>query len=235
MISAPIRCEHVTRSFPTGNGHVVAVRDATLTVGRSELVALIGPSGSGKTTLLGLVGGLDLPDHGSIWVADHELTQLPRDELPRFRRRHVGFVFQSPALIPLMTAFENVQLVLQLSGWTSREGDRMAWTALELVGLVDRARHRTYELSGGEQQRVAIARAIAKSPSVLIADEPTGELDGETAQGIISLLLAVSRSGTAVLVATHDQVLANSADRMIRVQDGALLKRPDSDRDSGVS
>lgn len=218
-----IRCQGVSRSFATASGAVPAVRDVTLAVEPGSLVALVGPSGSGKTTLLSLAGGLDLPDGGTVVVAGRELGRLSATELVRFRRESVGFVFQSPGLIPLMTAFENVSLTLQLLGRPEREVRELALDALELVGLAERARHRAYELSGGERQRVALARALAKAPPVLLADEPTGELDSETGQAVVSLLREVSRNGAAVLVATHDEALAASADRVCRIEDGVLV------------
>ncbi len=218
-----IDCQGVWRSFAAAAGAVLAVRGVTFSVEPGALVALVGPSGSGKTTLLSLAGGLDRPDQGTVTVAGRELGRLSRTELVRFRRELVGFVFQSPGLIPLMTALENVSLTLELLGRPEREVRELALDALELVGLESRARHRAYELSGGEQQRVALARALAKAPRVLLADEPTGELDSETGQAIVALLREVSRSGTAVLVATHDEALAAGADRVYRIEDGALV------------
>jgi putative ABC transport system ATP-binding protein len=187
-----------------------------------ELVALLGASGSGKTTLLGILGGLDQPSSGRILIEGRDITELDEAARLSLRRGKVGFVFQAAGLVPLMAACENVALALEVAGIDSRRAESAAMTALERVGLLERARHRTYELSGGEQVRVALARALVKSPAILLADEPTGQLDSETGASIFALLRHVAASGTAVLVATHDDVLARGADRALTLVDGML-------------
>jgi putative ABC transport system ATP-binding protein len=217
-----VTCEHVTRSFVSPAGVVTAVRDVSLIVGRGELIALVGASGSGKSTLLGLLGGLDQPDSGRILIEGVDLAQLDEAARLALRRSKLGFMFQAPGMMPLMTARENVALALEVSGAEAPRAATAAMTALERVGLSERSRHRAYELSGGEQQRVALARALVKAPDVLIADEPTGQLDSETGVAIVSLLRDVASSGTAVLMATHDEVLAQRADRVLILIDGVL-------------
>jgi len=212
----------VDRHFKVGDAFVAALRGADLEVGDGEMVAVIGPSGSGKTTLLGIIGGLDRPDAGSVQVGGIDVAKLVGEELADYRLRAVGFVFQAPGLMPLMSAMENVALPLQLMGRAPAEVDDIALDALDLVGLGKRAKHRAYELSGGEQQRVALARAIAKQPRVLLADEPTGQLDGETSAAIVDLMVSI-RGHATILLATHDETVAARADRMIKIEDGKLI------------
>jgi putative ABC transport system ATP-binding protein len=204
-----------------GDASVAALRGADLEVGEGEMAAVMGPSGSGKTTLLGIIAGLDRPDAGSVLVGGVEVTKLAGEELARYRLRSVGFVFQAPGLVPLMSAVENVALPLQLMGRDPRDAEEVALDALDLVGLQGRAKHRAYELSGGEQQRVALARALAKQPPVLLADEPTGQLDSETSAAIVDLIRSL-RGHTTILLATHDEVVAARADRVITIEDGKL-------------
>jgi putative ABC transport system ATP-binding protein len=211
----------VDRRFKVGGSLVAALSGASLDVAEGEMAALIGPSGSGKTTLLGIIGGLDRPDAGTVSVDGLDVTKLGGDELALYRLRLVGFVFQAPGLVALMTAQENVALPLQLMGREPADADDVALDALELVGLEGRAKHRAYELSGGEQQRVALARALAKRPRVLLADEPTGQLDSETSAGIVELMVSI-RGHTTILLATHDETVAARADRMIAIEDGKL-------------
>ncbi len=217
-----IACEHVTRSYLSPSGAVTALRDVSLALQRGELVALVGASGSGKSTLLGLMGGLDQPDSGRVLIEGSDLAQLDGAGLLALRRSKVGFVFQAAGLVPLMTARENVALALEVCGTEPRAAEGAAMKALQRVGLVERSRHRTYELSGGEQQRVALARALVKSPNILLADEPTGQLDSETGAAMFTLLREVAASGTGVLMATHDEVLAQGADRVLTLIDGVL-------------
>ena len=198
-----------------------ALRGADLEVPEGEMAAVMGPSGSGKTTLLGIIGGLDRPDNGSVRVGGIDVAKLSGEELADYRLRSVGFVFQAPGLVPLMSALENIALPLQLMGQEPKEADDVALDALELVGLEGRAKHRAYELSGGEQQRVALARALAKRPRVLLADEPTGQLDSETSAAIVDLIVSI-RGQTTILLATHDEAVAVRADRVINIEDGKL-------------
>lgn len=225
-MSVLIACEHLTRSYEAPSGRVVAVRDVSLAIRAGELVALVGASGSGKTTLLGLLGCLDQPDSGRILLEGSDLMELDEPARLTLRRAKVGFVFQAPGLVPLMTARENVALALEISGTDPQAAEDAATKALERVGLVGRAQHRSYELSGGEQQRVALARAMVKAPALLLADEPTGQLDSETGVTIFALLREVAAAGTAVLMATHDDALARGADRILTLVDG-VLDRPE--------
>jgi putative ABC transport system ATP-binding protein len=218
----PIACERLNRTFSSRSGDVLAVRDVSLSIEAGELVALVGPSGAGKTTLLGLLGGLDLPDSGRVFLQGRELATLDSTARLAVRRRMVGLVFQAAGLVPLITAVENVAIALEVAGVDTASAQRSALEALELVGLRERAKHRPHELSGGEQQRVALARALVKSPKVLLADEPTGQLDYETGAAILGLLGEVAASGTAVLVATHDEYLANAANRVLSIVDGMV-------------
>lgn len=209
--------------FGSGQQAVTAVNGVTLDVLRGELLAVVGRSGSGKTTLLNLLSGLDRPTAGKVFFQGRDLTTLPEGELVELRRRRVGFVFQSFGLIPLLSALENVELPLHIGGVSWRERRRRAREALELVGLGPRARHRPYELSGGEQQRVSIARALVTGPNAVFADEPTGELDTTTALSIGAILREVAKEReAAVVVATHDLTLAGISDRTVRLVDGAL-------------
>ncbi len=216
-----ISLHNVERSFKSGGGVVAALQGADLEVADGEMVALVGPSGSGKTTLMGIIGGLDRPDSGSVSVAGVEVTKLVGKELAQYRLRSVGFVFQAPGLVLLMSALENIALPLQLMGRHAADAESVAFDALELVGLESRAKHRAYELSGGEQQRVALARALAKQPRVLLADEPTGQLDSETSAAIVELMGSL-RGQITILLATHDESVAAFADRVINIEDGRL-------------
>lgn len=212
----------VERRFQVGDTSVAALRGADLEVKEGEMAAVVGPSGSGKTTLLGIIGALDRPDSGSVRVGDVDVTKLVGEDLAQYRLRSVGFVFQAPGLVPLMSALENVALPLQLLGRTPAEAEEIAHDALDLVGLGGRVKHRAYELSGGEQQRVALARALAKQPRVLLADEPTGQLDSETSVAIVDLMVSI-RGHATILLATHDETVAARADRVIAIEDGKLV------------
>ncbi|SOB85971.1 ABC transporter ATP-binding protein [Streptomyces sp. 1331.2] len=213
------------RSFGTGERTVHALRGISFTVGRGELTALKGRSGSGKTTLLNLVGGLDSPTGGSIAIDGTELGGLNEDGRLALRRERIGFVFQSFGLIPMLTAAENVGVPMRLRKVDSAEREERTHALLALVGLADHANQRPGELSGGQQQRVAIARALANEPGLIIADEPTGQLDSETGRSIMELLRAVVRSeGVTVLVATHDPTLMGLADRVIELRDGRVIE-----------
>ena len=211
----------VVRRFKVGDATAWALRGADLEVAEGEMVAVRGPSGSGKTTLLGLIGGLDRPEVGSVRVGDVDVTRLVGEDLAQYRLRSVGFVFQAPGLVPLMSALENVALPLQLMGREGADAESVALEALELVGLEARAKHRAYELSGGEQQRVSLARALAKQPRVLLADEPTGQLDSETSAAIVDLIASL-RGQITIVLATHDETVASRADRVINIEDGRL-------------
>ena len=218
-----LAAQSVVREFGDGDNAVRAVDDVTVNIAPGEFVALVGRSGSGKTTLLNLLAGLDRPSHGKVWFEGRDLSALSEKELVGLRRERIGFVFQSFGLIPLLSAFENVELPLHIGGVSWRERRRRANESLELVGLLGRSGHRPYELSGGEQQRVAIARALVAGPSVVFADEPTGELDSVTAETIGGILREIGASrGVTVVTATHDLLLADMADRRLQMADGKI-------------
>ncbi|MFI7306868.1 ABC transporter ATP-binding protein [Micromonospora aurantiaca] len=219
-----VRVEGVSRTFGRGEHAVHAVRDVSFTAGRGELVAVRGRSGAGKTTLLNLVGGLDRPDAGWIRVAGHDVTAAGERELLSLRRGTIGFVFQTFGLVPILSAAENVGVPLRLAKVPAAEREQRVAVLLELVGLGGHAAQRPYELSGGQQQRVAVARALANEPDLLIADEPTGQLDSETGRSIMDLLRAVVHArGMTALVATHDPALIELADRTLTLRDGRLV------------
>ncbi|MEU2249212.1 ABC transporter ATP-binding protein [Streptomyces sp. NPDC019224] len=220
-----VRVEDLHRSYGSGAGAVHALRGVSFEVPRGELVALKGRSGSGKTTLLNLVGGLDSPDSGRITVDGTDLSTLGENGLLELRRDRVGFIFQSFGLIPILTAAENVGVPLRLRKADPREREERVSLLLSLVGLADHAAQRPGELSGGQQQRVAIARALANRPALLIADEPTGQLDAETGLAVMDLLRAVVHSeGVTALVATHDAQLLGLADRVLELSDGHITE-----------
>ncbi|MEU8705462.1 ABC transporter ATP-binding protein [Streptomyces sp. NPDC048565] len=220
-----ILVEDLHRSYGTGAAAVHALRGVSFEVPRGELVALKGRSGSGKTTLLNLVGGLDTQDSGRITVGGTDLSGLGEEGLLELRRDRIGFIFQSFGLIPILTAAENVGVPMRLSRTDPHEREERVALLLSLVGLGDHAQQRPGELSGGQQQRVAIARALANRPALLIADEPTGQLDAETGLAVMQLLRAVVRSeGVTVLVATHDPQLLGFADRVLELSDGHIVE-----------
>ncbi|MFG3526571.1 ABC transporter ATP-binding protein [Streptomyces sp. NPDC047917] len=220
-----VRVEDLHRSYGSGAGAVHALRGVSFEVPRGELVALKGRSGSGKTTLLNLLGGLDSPDGGRITVDGTDLAELGEDGLLELRRDRVGFIFQSFGLIPILTAAENVGVPMRLRKTDPREREDRVALLLSLVGLADHAAQRPGELSGGQQQRVAIARALANRPALLIADEPTGQLDAETGLAVMELLRAVVRSeDVTALVATHDPQLLGLADRVLELSDGHIVE-----------
>ncbi|OZB89403.1 MAG: ABC transporter [Microbacterium sp. 14-71-5] len=221
---AAVAVHGVRRTFGAGRYTVHAVDDVTFDVAPGELVALVGRSGSGKTTLLNLVGGLDRPDAGSVSVGGVDVTALDEAGLVRLRRDTVAFVFQTFGLIPVLTAAENVGVPLRLRGLPVADRERRVQLLLQLVGLADHAAQRPTELSGGQQQRVAIARALAVSPRLLIADEPTGQLDIETGLSVMALIRAVVEAeGMTAIVSTHDPVMIALADRSVRLVDGRVV------------
>ncbi|MFJ7986413.1 ABC transporter ATP-binding protein [Streptomyces sp. NPDC096351] len=220
-----VRVEDLRRSYGTGDAAVHALRGVSFDIPRGELVALKGRSGSGKTTLLNLVGGLDSADGGSIVIDGVDLSTLGEDGLLELRRDRIGFIFQSFGLLPILSAAENVGVPLRLRKTDPAEREERVALLLGLVGLADHADQRPGELSGGQQQRVAIARALANRPALLIADEPTGQLDQETGLAVMQLLRAVVRSeGCTALVATHDPQLLGLADRVLELSDGEIAE-----------
>ena len=214
------RLEGVTKQYEVGDAVVYALRDVSLDIQEGQFVVLLGPSGSGKTTLLNMLGGLDVPTRGRIWVGGSEITDMNEASLTMYRRKQVGFIFQFFNLVPSLTAGENVEMVAELTG-----NKRNAIPALRSVGLGDRIGHFPAQLSGGEQQRVAIARALAKGPSILLGDEPTGDLDYETGKMILGLMRRINRSENAtIILVTHNAAISRMADRVIRMRSGEIIE-----------
>ena len=223
MQSPVITAINISRKFGTGDAAVTAVKDINLKVKQGEFLAITGRSGSGKTTLLNLLGGLDQPTYGQILLQNQDLSDMSDPEMVKLRRQNIGFIFQSFGLLPLLSAYENVELPLHIRGYSWRDRRTLAHETLELVGLSGRTSHRPYELSGGEQQRVAIARALAPNPQIVFADEPTGELDTATGISISNILKNISSErGVTVIVATHDPVISQISDRVIDIMDGEI-------------
>src|SRR6202167_962058 len=219
-----VAADDIRRTFGSGHMAVQALRGVSFPVGRGQLVALRGRSGSGKTTLLNIIGGLDDPTGGRVWVDGREVNRMGERERLALRRDRVAFIFQSFGLVPMLSAAENVGIPLRIAGVRPAERRERVAAMLALTGVASHAAHRPDELSGGQQQRVAIARALAGRPGLLIADEPTSQLDLETGWQIMELLLSVVRSeGITALVATHDEVLIDLADKVIALEDGAVV------------
>ncbi len=212
------------RTYQIGAEEIVALSDINLVVHPGQFIAVVGRSGSGKTTLLNLMAGLDRATSGAVLFEEKDLAEMSEGELTNIRRHKIGFVFQSFGLLPLLSAFENVELPLRISGVSSRQREERTREALEMVGLMHRARHRPYELSGGEQQRVAIARATVAKPPLILADEPTGELDSVNARSIFGLFEEMVRSQRiSVVAATHDSTLLELADEVVEMRDGKIV------------
>lgn len=215
----------LTKSYPEGEGERVVFRDLSAGIRRGETVALLGRSGSGKSTLLNLIGGIDLPTAGEVFLDGTNLTGLSEQGRTLFRRRHIGLVFQSFNLIPTLTVMENLLLPLELNGRTGRSARAAAEALLGEVGLADRAGAYPDRLSGGEQQRVAVARAVVHEPVLLLADEPTGSLDAETGARVLDLLVGLARTGgRTMVVVTHSDAVARAADRLLALRDGRLVE-----------
>jgi len=220
-----VEARNLDKTYRRGSEEVHVLQGLNLSVAKGEFVAFMGPSGSGKTTLLNLLGGLDLPSAGSIVVAGDEITRMSGSKLTTWRARHVGFIFQMYNLLPVLTAYQNVELPLLLTRLSSAERRRHVETALGVVGLADRLNHYPRQLSGGQEQRVAIARAIVADPTFLLCDEPTGDLDRKSADGIMELIeeLVRKHAKTGRLV-THDPLVADRADRTLHLEKGALIQ-----------
>jgi len=217
-----IETRNLTRRFRSGSRTITVVNDVSVSIGRGEFVAVMGPSGSGKSTLLALLAGLDRPSEGSVLIDGEPIEAMGEDKLALLRRRKIGFVFQSFHLLGNFTALENVMLPLELLGAPSPR--QRAAELLSRVGLGDRGHHYPTQLSGGEQQRVALARAFAPDPPVLLADEPTGNLDGENGRIVLDMMLSMRRDhGTTLVLVTHDPALAALSDRVIRLRDGRVV------------
>jgi len=218
-----IAVQNASRSFKLAGETVSVLKSVDLNIRQGEFVTLIGRSGSGKTTLLNLLSGLDSPSSGKIMFEDQNMAQMNEGRLTELRRSKLGFVFQSFGLLPLLSAFENIELPLRISGVGTRERERLTRRALDIVGLEGRSSHRPYELSGGEQQRVAIARAIVHDPVLILADEPTGELDSVNSRAIFGLFKQmVQEKNMSVVAATHDSNLLEMSDRVMRLSEGNI-------------
>lgn len=225
MNSKPIvRVRDLHKSFTRGTEKIDVLSDLNLEVGQAEFLALMGPSGSGKTTLLNLIAGLDQPTSGTISVGDQQISQMTESELARWRTRHVGFVFQFYHLLPVLTAYENVELPLLLLPLTATQRREQVLNALELVGLSDRMKHRPGMLSGGQQQRVGLARAIVTDPTLIVADEPTGDLDSKSAAEVLTLMNILRESlHKTIIMVTHDPHAAERAQRIVHLEKGKLV------------
>jgi putative ABC transport system ATP-binding protein len=224
MNDSVIRVENLTRVFAAPSGDVHALRGVSFEVPRGKITAIVGRSGAGKTTLLNLMGGIDTPTGGTVHVEGRDLFALSEAERAAFRRERVGYVFQSFGLLPLLTAAENVSVPLRMQRMTSREREQRVSEALEWVGLRPRAKHRPYELSGGEQQRVALARALAAQPHLILADEPTGQLDSHTGLRVLHIMRRlVVEKGITMVIVTHDSLVRDEADVVHRLEDGYFM------------
>jgi putative ABC transport system ATP-binding protein len=224
-MTAAIELRHVVKRYKRGKQSVEVLHKLDLDVPAGEFLALMGPSGSGKTTLLNLIGGLDRPDEGTITVAGERVDTMSNGQLAKWRSRHVGFVFQFYNLMPMLSAERNVELPLLLTSLSGRQRKANVQAVLEIVGLADRAKHKPSELSGGQQQRVAIARALVSDPTLLVCDEPTGDLDRQTAIEILDLLRVLNREqGKTIVMVTHDPKAAEYASRQLHVDKGQLVE-----------
>ena len=222
-MSTLIRLENLQKAYPTSAGAIYALRDITLRVEEGEFLAVVGQSGSGKSTLMNILGCLDTPTSGRYWLREEDVSRLSDDEQSVIRGRTIGFVFQGFHLIPGLDALENVELPLLYRGMGRDERRRLAADSLEQVGLGNRLHHRPGEMSGGQQQLVAIARAIAAKPPIILADEPTGNLDSRSGREVMALLHALHREGHTVILITHDPAIASEANRRICIHDGEIV------------
>ncbi|MBM4056170.1 MAG: ABC transporter ATP-binding protein [Planctomycetes bacterium] len=223
MNNSIVSIRNLTKTYKRGNEVIHVLENISLNIGHGEYLALMGPSGSGKSTLLNLIAGLDQADRGSIEVGGIDITALSESELARWRAGNVGFIFQFYNLIPVLTAYENVELPLILTGLSGRERKEHVYTALKVVNMEDRLRHYPSQLSGGQQQRVAIARAIVTDPTILVADEPTGDLDRASAENVLELMDRLNRDmGKTIIMVTHDPWAGNRAHSMRHLDKGVL-------------
>lgn len=225
-----IETHHIAKIYKMGNNIVNALQDVTIDIDKGEYVAFMGPSGSGKSTLMNIVGCLDSPTSGSYSLNDHLVSEMTENELAEVRNKEIGFVFQTFNLLPRATALDNVALPLIYAGYSKSDRDEMAMAALESVSLVDRHHHKPNELSGGQRQRVAIARALVNSPSIILADEPTGNLDTKTSYDIMCLFQELHDKGNTIIMVTHEDDIAHYAHRIIRLRDGLIEGDHKNDR-----
>ncbi len=219
-----IRIENLSKVYQLGQVQVRALNRINLTIERNEYVAIMGPSGSGKSTLMNIIGCLDVPTEGRYILNDQDVSHLTDDELARIRNKEIGFVFQTFNLLPRATALHNVELPLIYNGTPRAKRREMAMEALERVGLADRASHRPNELSGGQRQRVAIARALINNPSLILADEPTGNLDSKTGEEIMQIFNDLNEAGNTIVLVTHEEDIGRRCKRLIRLLDGEIIK-----------
>ena len=228
MTQTLVEIKHLVKSYTRGDQIVPVLHDITLDIARGDFISLMGPSGSGKSTLLNLIAGIDKPDAGILRIDGEDITQLSEGELADWRASNIGFIFQFYNLMPVLTAFENVELPLQLTNLSRSERRQRVELTLSLVGLSDRMEHYPNELSGGQQQRVAIARAIVTDPTILVCDEPTGDLDKQSASDVLGLLKQLNQEmGKTIIMVTHDAHAAEAAKRMVHLEKGELIGEPD--------
>ncbi|NOZ76505.1 MAG: ABC transporter ATP-binding protein [Euryarchaeota archaeon] len=218
-----VRLQDVEKVYTMGKVKVPALRGVSLSIEKGEYVSIMGPSGSGKSTLMNMIGALDRPTRGKVFVEGRDISRMSDDALARLRRENIGFIFQQFNLIPRLTALENVELPMWYAGVPKVKRVRRAAELLRLVGLGDRLRHRPAELSGGQMQRVCIARALANNPDIIMADEPTGNLDTKSGEDIISILEDLNRQGRTIIMVTHEEEFARRAERTIYIRDGKIV------------
>ncbi|MEM2089478.1 MAG: ABC transporter ATP-binding protein [Candidatus Pacearchaeota archaeon] len=219
-----VKLDKVCKTYELGKVKVPAVREVSLEIEEGDFIAIMGPSGSGKSTLMNLIGALDVPTAGKIFFKDKNIASISESALAKLRGKRIGFVFQQFNLIPTLTAKENVMLPMIFQGIPAEEREKKAENLLEKVGLSKRANHKPKELSGGEQQRVAIARALANDPEIILADEPTGNLDSKTGKEILEILKKLNEEGKTIIIVTHDSNIAKSAKKIIYIKDGKVVK-----------
>jgi len=231
-----VQVRELYKSFTRGSEDIQVLQKLSLDVGAGEFLALMGPSGSGKTTLLNLIAGLDQPTGGSIWIGDEEISAMSESQLARWRTRNVGFIFQFYYLLPVLSAFENVELPLLLLPLTKEQRRKQVSTALDLVGLTDRMNHKPGQLSGGQQQRVGIARAMVTDPKLIVADEPTGDLDSKSADEILTMMeILSSQLNKTIIMVTHDPHAADRAQRTLHLEKGKLVLEEERARPMAAS